>query len=79
MTTLKIEIGTKLNMKLNAVKTFGNSENNPIVSWEIATIEYYDGDQVDYVTFKGKKTEYRFGGNRIYSITGPAKEFIICG
>lgn len=80
MTSLKIEIGTKLNLKRDAIITFGKSENNPVVTWEVATIKYYDSGSesiVDWVTFKGKKTLYRFCGNRIYSITGPVREYQI--
>jgi len=77
MATLKIEIGTKLNMQLDAVKCYGQSENNPIVTWQVDTIKYCESG-VDWVTFKGKKALYRFCGMRIYSITGPSKEYKIC-
>lgn len=77
MTTLNIEIGLKLNLKRDAIITIGNSDNNPIVTWEIDRVALCSDGSINYVTFKGKKTEYRFCGNRIYSITGPVREYQI--
>jgi hypothetical protein len=78
MTNTKIEIGAKLNLKLNAVLSVGRSEENSVLTWEVGCVKYHDHDgSVDYFTFKGKKTEFRICGNNIYSITGPRREYKI--
>lgn len=75
---MKIEIGQKLNLKRDAVVTFGDSEKNPIVTKVIDAIEYTDG-YVNYFTFKGGKTKYRLYGSetqpRVYGMGRAQREY----
>jgi hypothetical protein len=76
METLNLEIGTRLTVQKVAIHSFG-TRNNETTEKVIDSITKTESGNIDFVTFKGGKTLYRFCGNRIYSITGPDRNYKI--